>query len=157
MIGTNNLGNTELFQNQPLERLAGIYFESIANLHIYRDNWRFINYVNLAPLEEKEKILNFFTHKIDLLCFSKYGDDITCSGLQELERLKRKLINVKINRQTINDLVGRLDEKSDRYRSKRGVFDFVGQISKILFGTLDSSDADYYNEQIDLVYNNSNN
>lgn len=39
-------------------------------------------------------------------------------------------------------------------RFKRGVFDFVGQVSKILFGMLDSSDVDY-NKQIDLLYNNS--
>jgi hypothetical protein len=29
-----------------------------------------------------------------------------------------------------------------------GALNFIGEISKILFGTLDSDDADYYNEQI---------
>jgi hypothetical protein len=59
----------------------------------------------------------------------------------------------------VGRLVGRFDDEinfnSYGTRAKRGIFDFVGQTSKILFGTLDSSDADYYNKQIDLIYNNS--
>jgi hypothetical protein len=33
-------------------------------------------------------------------------------------------------------------------RTKRGVFNFVGEISKILFGTLDNADAEYYEKNI---------
>lgn len=157
MIRTTNSESLETFVNQPLERLAGVYFENLADLHIFRDHWKFVNYVNLTPLEEKEKILKFYTKKIDLLCYSNYGHDITCSGLQELQRIERRLANLKINRETVNDLIGRSDDvkEFDKQRFKRGVFDFVGQVAKILFGTLDSSDANYYNEQIDLTYNNS--
>jgi len=38
----------------------------------------------------------------------------------------------------------------------RSVFDFVGQIAKILFDTLDSPDAKYYSKRIDFAYDNSN-
>jgi hypothetical protein len=155
MIRTSNTELVETFVNQPLERLAGVYFERLADLHIFRNHWKFVNYVNLNPLEEKEKILKFYINKIDLLCYSKYGYDITCLGWQELQHLQQKLVNLKIDRKTVNDLIGRSDVEEDKQRWKRGVFDFVGQIAKILFGTLDSSDAEYYNEQIDLTYNNS--
>ncbi|XP_046997922.1 uncharacterized protein LOC124613273 [Schistocerca americana] len=40
-------------------------------------------------------------------------------------------------------------------RRKRGVFNFVGQVSKILFGTLDEADAAYYKERIDAMEKNS--
>jgi hypothetical protein len=33
-------------------------------------------------------------------------------------------------------------------RKKRGVFNFIGELSKILFGTIGENDANYYNEQI---------
>jgi hypothetical protein len=39
-------------------------------------------------------------------------------------------------------------EDGDRMRFKRGVFNFIGGISKILFGTMDSEDASYYAEKI---------
>lgn len=150
MIKTTATETVEYFNNQPVEKLAGVYFENLAYLHIYRDYWKFVNYVNLTPLEEKEKILEFYTGKIGLLC---YKNHVICAGFEELQRLKRKLDRLKTSKETINDLIGRSNDVT--FRAKRGVFDFVGQIAKILFGTLDSTDADYYNEQIDLAYNNS--
>jgi hypothetical protein len=33
-------------------------------------------------------------------------------------------------------------------RRSRGIFNFIGEVNKVLFGTLDSDDADYYNDQI---------
>jgi hypothetical protein len=35
-------------------------------------------------------------------------------------------------------------------RKRRGIFNFVGELSKILFGTMDDGDAKYYNDQIKL-------
>ena len=160
MSRTSNSEMLEPYVNQPIEKLAGVYFENIAHLHLYRDHWKFVNYVNLTPLEEKEKVLKFYLNKIALLCYGSFGEtagkDI-CSGSQELKRLQRKLVSLKTDRETIDDLIGRAGITKDinKRSVKRSVFDFVGQITKILFGTLDSTDADYYNEQIDLVYNNT--
>jgi hypothetical protein len=38
---------------------------------------------------------------------------------------------------------------------KRSVFNFIGELSKILFGTTDEEDARYYNERIKLFEQNS--
>lgn len=157
MLKTSNSETIEPFINQPIEKLAGIYFENLAHLHFYRDHWKFINYVNLIP-EERERTLQFYMTKIEFYCYSMYGQDILCSGFPELQRLQRKLESLKSDIETINDLIGQSDvitKNINKRRIKRDVSDFVGQISKILFGTLDSTDADYYNKQIDLVYNNS--
>jgi hypothetical protein len=40
-------------------------------------------------------------------------------------------------------------------RTKRGLFNFIGELSKILFGTMDEDDAKYYNKQIKLFQQNS--
>jgi hypothetical protein len=52
----------------------------------------------------------------------------------------------------LRDTVGKRNED---VRRRRGVLNFVGQISKILFGTLDENDADYYDEQIRKFEENS--
>jgi hypothetical protein len=52
----------------------------------------------------------------------------------------------------LRELIG---EKREPLRKRRGVLNFVGEISKILFGTLGSDDADYYNEQIRHFEENS--
>jgi len=103
-----------------------VYFENLTDLHIFINHWKFINYINLSPLEEKEKVLKFYLNKIDLLYYSKYGYNIACSGLQELERLQRKLVSLKIDKETINNL--QIDQMiKNKQRRKRDVFNFVGQ------------------------------
>ncbi|PNF21967.1 hypothetical protein B7P43_G17911 [Cryptotermes secundus] len=45
----------------------------------------------------------------------------------------------------LKDLIGSNPSHS---RRRQEVFNFIGEISKVLFGTMDSDDAEYYNEQI---------
>jgi hypothetical protein len=51
-------------------------------------------------------------------------------------------------------LVGQLTKNEDdpiQSRYKRGVFNFIGGISKIIFGTLDNEDANYYSDKINSL------
>jgi hypothetical protein len=45
--------------------------------------------------------------------------------------------------------------KYSRKRVRRVVFNFIGEVSKILFGTMDDDDAKYYNEHTRLFEENS--
>jgi len=40
------------------------------------------------------------------------------------------------------------NEEGERMRFKRGVFSYIGVVSKILFSTMDSEDTSYYAEKI---------
>jgi hypothetical protein len=42
----------------------------------------------------------------------------------------------------------RSEDDTDRWRYKRGVFNFIGGMSKILFGKLDSEDPSFYTDKI---------
>jgi hypothetical protein len=58
---------------------------------------------------------------------------------------KRKYID------NLKDLVAEYlteNNQNSNHRSKRGVLNFVGEISKILFGTMTQADARNYNKQI---------
>jgi hypothetical protein len=55
-----------------------------------------------------------------------------------------KFTQIKGTEKLLHELTGR----SGHIRKRTGALNFVGEISKVLFGTLDSDDADYYNEQI---------
>ena len=56
----------------------------------------------LLHQKKKEKILKFYLNKIEILYYSKYKNNILCSGSQELKRLNRRLKSLKINREIIN-------------------------------------------------------
>lgn len=123
MTITTNSESVQDFSNQPLKRLAGVYFENLGELSIFRDHWKFINYVNLKPLEDKENVLRFYMFKIKTLCYSKFKFDIVCSGWQELERIQRKLVTLKTERETINDMIGRFnDENHPDYSGARSTW-----------------------------------
>ena len=48
-----------------------------------------------------------------------------------------------------------MGKKYENFRSRHGILNFVGEISKVLFGTLDENNADYYDEQIRNFERNS--
>jgi len=48
-----------------------------------------------------------------------------------------------------------MEKKQEEKRKKREVFNFIGELSKILFGTMDENNAKHYNEQIKLSEKNS--
>ena len=53
-------------------------------------------------------------------------------------------------------LTDNIGVKRGQPRERRGVFfNFVGEVSRILFGTLDENDAEYYDEQIRRFEQNS--
>ena len=41
-------------------------------------------------------------------------------------------------------------------RVKRGLFNPIGSVHKFLWGSLSASDGDYYNSEIDKLYNHTN-
>jgi hypothetical protein len=60
------------------------------------------------------------------------------------ESIADRFRHLRSSESLLRDTVGKRNEGFKR----RGVLNFVGQINKILFGTLDENDAVYYNEQI---------
>ena len=46
-------------------------------------------------------------------------------------------------------------KKYENFRSRLGILNFVGETSKVLFGTLDENDAGYYDEEIRNFERNS--
>jgi hypothetical protein len=46
-------------------------------------------------------------------------------------------------------------QETGNKRKKRGVFNFIGELSKVLFGAMDDDDAKYFNYQIKLFEQNS--
>lgn len=76
----------------------------------------------------------------------KNQDKVSLSICQSYERIIAPTI-FKLN-QKVKNLLELLGEKDQSIRRKRGLANFVGEASKFLFGTLDSDDAAYYDEQI---------
>jgi hypothetical protein len=84
----------------------------------------------------KEHINTFWVNNTDCI------KDIphTYRQIQEIDNLRK--------------LVGQLTKNEDdpiQSRYKRGVFNFIGGISKILFGTFDNEESNYYSDKINSL------
>ena len=66
---------------------------------------------------------------------------------ESIRQTARPIKEVNDLRLILRQLTGNEDEPIHT-RDKRGVFNFIGGISKILFGTLDNEDANYYTDKI---------
>jgi adenylate kinase family enzyme len=76
-----------------------------------------------------------------------------CTGCVHFSSDARLRLNqlVKAER-LLKEIAG---QETGHRRKNRGVFNFVGDLSKVLFGTMDDDDAKYYNDQIKLFEQNS--
>jgi len=64
---------------------------------------------------------------------------------------QERLLRLERAKHLLKEITG--DEQDTRW--KRGLLNFIGELSKILFGTMDEDDEKYYNEQINLFEQNS--
>jgi hypothetical protein len=133
------------------DRSPGIYFERAGQVKLYNTEWKVVVYVDLKGTDtQSDEIENYMTH-INKLCTEIAVQNWTdCYHFPEIAR--DKLMQIKKTEGLIMDIT---DHPSEPTRRKRGVFNFVGEISKILFGTMDDEDAGYYNEQIERFEENS--
>ena len=133
---------------QRFKESPGLYYDYVGEAQLYSTEWRLLTYIDLQEadqnLETTKKyaqlsmeFCNKHTHTywINLTDCTKINR-YTNRQIQEIEELK-----LLIRQLTRNG-------EGEHMRFKRGVFNFIGGISKILFGTMDDEDASYYAEKI---------
>ena len=129
----------------------GIYYENKGVAVLYNIAWRTIVYVNLNKINNETLALRQYVLHVDTLCQMTVIRNWTgCAhfGNDTRERLNRLTKTEGL----LKDITG---QETGGKRKKRGVFNFIGELSKIFFGTLDDDEAEYYNEQIKLFEQNS--
>jgi hypothetical protein len=98
-------------------------------------------YVNFKQIFNQSDLLKEYIWKINEMCQGidmiawkgrNYFHDIAMVRLRRIRKIDEVIYEVT-------------DNKQDYMRIRRGVLNFVEKISKILFGTPDDDDADYYN------------
>ena len=134
---------------EEIESKTGIYFDEIGTVQFYPTKWKVATYINLEPTMELWRQTKFHQRKVTEFCQRIKGKNwyhyTDCSGFGQYMKSKNKYID------NLKDLVAEYltdDNENSGHRSKRGVLNFVGEISKILFGTLTQADAKNYNAHI---------
>jgi len=133
---------------QKFEKSSGLYYGHVGEAQLYNKEWKLLTYVDLQEADRnlgtvvryaqlskdfcKKHKHSFWINFPDCMRIARYTDR-KVKEAEELKMLVRQWTRV---------------EDKDQTRFKRGVFSFVGGISKILSGTMDSNDASYYAEKV---------
>ena len=112
-----------------------------------------MSFLNLQPTGTLWKNTKLYARKVASSCLAldkyewfRYTD---CTSF--MSYYESRIKNIESLKSLITDLVQTDDPQKSRKtkdRSKRGVLNFIGDVSKILFGTLSQTDAEEYNKQI---------
>jgi len=143
----NDLG----YSIERYDKSPGIYYENKGLAVLYNIVWRTIVYINLNKTDNETLALRQYVHHVDTLCQMTVIRNWTgCAhfGNDARERLNRLTKTEGL----LKEITGQ--ERGGK-RKKRGLFSFIGELSKILFGTMDDDDVKYYNEQVKLFEQNS--
>lgn len=136
-IATANINITSINGN--------LFIEDIGKIQMYHDHWNLIIGINVTNTAGR---LNNIKKAIQLagqVC------DYKCNEAHEIELMESRLKRL----QNKEDILSKLLGKSNR--PKRGLANFVGDISKTLFGTLNNNDLEYINNEFDKLYTDNKN
>jgi hypothetical protein len=133
---------------EPVHSSPGLYCQFEAEARLHNSQWKVVTYLNLQQASDN---VDTVTKYIDLtIHFCRKHDKTLWLNLTEcrttIHDATRKLTKLKEMRNLLVQLTK--NERQREPRVKRGLFNFIGQISHSLFGTLDSDNEEFYNEKI---------
>ena len=110
----------------------GVYYENKGIAVLYNIAWRTIVYVNLNNIDNETLVLRQYVHHFDILCqMTVIRNWAGCAHFGN----------------GVRERVNQLTKTEDLLKEITG-HNFIGELSKILFGTMDEDDVKYYYKQI---------
>lgn len=137
------------FRVQKIVGEPGLYYEDKGVVRLYNMQWKLITYVPFVDIKQKFNVAQLFADLTLRLCDRELRP---VSGNAECDMLHREFKHRSSEIEKARDLILQLvthGEENDR--EKRGILNFVGEIAKVLFGTLDNDDARFYKGKIDEI------
>jgi hypothetical protein len=123
----------------------GVYFEDLSHATLSSTAWTIVVYVPIQMTNSETTDLEQYVHYIDRtssrLTVKNWN---ACSHFGDV--MVHRLQQIRNTQKLLSDILQK-GEYDRRY--KRGLFNFVGKISKTLFGTMDDDDAQYFHDQIE--------
>ncbi|KAL4105021.1 hypothetical protein QTP88_020296 [Uroleucon formosanum] len=151
------LAQTKPYRISRLTQENGMYFENQGPLRLTNSDWKLLIYVKLDNFNQRTKdTMNFYKRTL-----------ITCNDLTIAYEgmFKTTCDNFKLTSNSLEREVSRkrfymlqsIDETDTVNREKRGLVNLVGRVQKTLFGTLDDTDAELYDRQIEKLQSSQQN
>lgn len=127
---------------------GGIYFEHLGKVNHFDSEWNLITYVDLIDIHRKINLIHDTYSSTKQLCehetFQRFS--LCQTSMIILEQIIPQL---SLQEKVLKELTS-----FNNKRVKRSYFDGIGNIFKVLFGTLSAEDAKLYNDAIENLDKN---
>jgi hypothetical protein len=133
---------------QKFKESPGLYYDYIREAQLYNTEWKRLTYIDLREADQNLETVNKYAHLTMEFC-NKHEHTywINLTDYTIITRYIDRQIKEAEDLKLIVRQLTRIEDE-EHVRLKRGVFNFMGAVSKILFGTIDNEDATYYAEKI---------
>lgn len=141
----NNLLTAQVVKE--VKSKTGLYFDEIGTISFYPTQWRVVTYINLTPSKELWK--NTKNHFSRVKDYCKKQESQPWYHLTDCQNFGQYMVSKSKQIDQLKDIIAQyISTESSDGREKRGILNFVGEVEKVLFGTLTEADADTYNAHI---------
>ena len=139
------------FHVEEFEESPGLFYVSRGSVNLYSTTWKTLIYVNLEEENIEIDSLRAYMSHVDKLCNSM--DIRNWTGCTQFRSsVSNRFRHLENSAWILTDVIG---FKNGESMWRRGLLNFVGEISKVLFGTMDENDVQYYDEHIRHFERNS--
>ena len=131
--------------NYTIEPIIGnLYMEELGPIRQYHEEWTLIIGINVTHTYERMQAIE------ETISLAQQACGATCAFKREVWMILNRRNRLKTKESILQKLLG-------KQRTKRGLANFVGDISKTLFGTLNNADLEEINRQFDQVFTDNGN
>ncbi|KAL4119479.1 hypothetical protein QTP88_012286 [Uroleucon formosanum] len=151
------LAQTKPYRISKLTQENGMYFENQGPLRLTNSDWKLLIYVKLDNFNQRTKDTMDFYKRTLITC-----NDLTIAyeGMFKTTCDNFKLTSNSLEREVSRKrfyMLQSIDETDTVTRENRGLVNLVGRVQKTLFGTLDDTDAELYDRQIEKLQSSQQN
>jgi hypothetical protein len=128
---------------QKFKETPGLYYDHVGEAQLYNTEWKLLTYVDLQEADRNlETVVKYAQMSKD---FCKNHERTFWVNFTDCVKIARYTDRQVREVEELRALVKQLTRVEDKEQTgfKRGIFSFVVEISKILFGAMDSNDATY--------------
>lgn len=121
--------------------------EHLFDAYTFNEEWNTVFLINISEINDHVHKLSQQYYQLVIKCSNK-----NCNTDRGIDALGAKLKHLEERSKTLSEVAG-----VKQQRQKRGLFDGIGSLLKLLFGTLDENDKQELDRKINHVFAKSKN
>ena len=138
----------------PIDNNPGIYFERIKDIRYTQTDWKILVYIDTNPIHFDAAGMYSTIYQVNQTC----TNSIRCRFIfKRLEFIWARIHKVRETHEILIDIMKEVEGQDPtdsiiKTVPKRSApLSFIGNLERLIFGTLSEEDADHYNQEIDKL------